>query len=87
MSQEKTVYTANESSLNSMRFIIESTVKIGIKTNILDHITDRLIVLQDTLNDTEYDYCEQLGRIKELRELAENINNIVTESKETNKQP
>lgn len=77
MTEDKAVYTANPSSLNSLRFIVENTTKISIKTNLLDYITERLVELNETLGDTEYDYCEQRGKIEELKQLADNINKII----------
>lgn len=66
----------HEASLN------ERLSKLELKSQVIEHIVNRLRYLTDQKSKNEYDYTETLGRIYEL-ELFLNYFKTLTEPKNT----
>jgi hypothetical protein len=55
---------------------VEQRVTREVTDYFLEYIDTRLIELSKEKESTEYDYCERLGRIKELQELTKTLRNL-----------
>lgn len=54
----------------------ESLGHLELKGKLVEHISNRTKVIKEMEQNSEYEYCEVQGRLKELTELINFIENI-----------
>lgn len=62
--------------LNKLIQMVEERVTREVTNYFLEFIDSRIKALNESQESTEYDYCEKLGRIKELQELTKSLRNL-----------
>lgn len=62
--------------LNKLVQMVEERVTREVTTYFLEFIDGRIKELDKMPQTTEYDYCEKVGRIKELQELTKTLRNL-----------
>lgn len=62
--------------LNKLIQMVEERVTREVTNYFLEFIDSRIKALNELEQTTEYDYCEKLGRIKELQELTKSLRNL-----------
>lgn len=55
---------------------------LELKSDLMEHILNRLRYLTDLKEKEEHTYCENLGRIMELESLLQFLNNLKPQNKE-----
>lgn len=54
----------------------ESLGHLELKGKLVEHISNRTKIIKEMEQNSEYEYCEVQGRLKELTELVNFIENI-----------
>lgn len=71
---------AKEKTFNEQLDELITTVEIRVTQEVTNYflafIDQRIEALEKMEQSTEYDYCEKLGRIKELQELTKTLKGI-----------
>jgi hypothetical protein len=74
--EQETKQNPFNEALDHLILTVETRVSREVTTFIRDYINERIDTIQGEKHETEYDYCEQEGRLKELRELLTTLRNL-----------
>ena len=74
--EQETKQNPFNEALDHLILTVETRVSREVTTFIIDHVNERISTIQAQKHETEYDYCEQEGRLKELTELLTTLRNL-----------
>jgi hypothetical protein len=81
MAEESDFNNLMRDSLAELVLKVERSTAVDILNLISDYITERLELLEKQKLTDEFDYCEFVGRTKELEELINKLKEIKQEKK------
>jgi hypothetical protein len=76
MLEEKIKSDSISNTLSELVTTVEKRTIAEVSNYLAQYISDRLDVLKEERETTEYDYCEQQGRMKELELLLKTIKEL-----------
>lgn len=76
MTEKPTAQEEFQKEIDKLVQMVEERVTRELTNYFLEFIDTRIKALNEQEQTTEYDYCEKLGRIKELQELTKTLRNL-----------
>lgn len=76
MTKKPTAQEEFQKEIDKLVDTVEKRVTREVTNYFLELIDTRIKTLNEQEQTTEYDYCEKLGRIKELQELTRTLLNL-----------
>jgi len=76
MTEKPTAQEEFNKEINKLVDMVEQRVTREVTNYFLDFIDNRLKQLEETPQSTEYEYCEVVGRIKELQEVTKALKDL-----------
>lgn len=76
MIQERENPQSMTDALNTLVKTVEDRTLLKTTTYLINHIDSRLDALKQNQGTSEYDYCENMGRMKELELLLKTLKEL-----------